>query len=204
MHWGGLAHSPQPKRRRGDLRNLKIWLIMSVTQDLWTPHGIVDQPWWNSTDFHGAPLNSMDSHENPWTFTDLGWGKLVSMGAAIWSMSMGVHGCLWNSLPMGSFVSTNVHGCPWNSMPMGSFVSINVHGSPWKSIDAHGCSWKSIDAHRCPWMPISVHQYQVPFLKRPQEAPSFGWAPLPAPSLGCPSGSCMGYGPYYDEYTYVH
>src|SRR6266436_3823403 len=97
-------------------------------------------------------------------------------------MSMGVHGCPWNSLPMGSFVSTNVHGCPW--VALYPSMSMEVHGSP--------------------WMPISVHQYQVPFLKRPQEAPSFGWAPLPAPSLGCPSGSCMGYGPYYDEYTYVH
>src|SRR5258708_32650751 len=133
---------------------------------------------------HGCPWVSMGVHGIPCP-----WAALYP------PMSMDAHGCLWKF--------TEVHGCPWNSMPMGSFVSINVHGSPWKSIDAHGCSWKSIDAHRCPWMPISVHQYQVPFLKRPQEAPSFGCAPLPAPSLGCPSGSCMGYGPYYDEYTYV-
>src|SRR5258708_30383830 len=128
----------------------------------------------------------MDSHENPWTFTNIGRGKLVSMG---------VHGipCAWAALypPM----SMDAHGCLWKFT--------EVHGCPWKSIDAHGCSWKSIDAHRCPWMPISVHQYQVPFLKRPQEEPSFGWAPLPAPSLGCPSGSLMGYGPYLYNSTYV-
>src|SRR6266436_5649969 len=53
-----------------------------------------------------------------------------------------------------------------------------IHQCPWMPMDVHRCSWMLMEVYRCPWMTISVHQYQVPFLKRPQKAPSFGWAPL--------------------------
>src|SRR5258708_17899829 len=107
--------------------------------------GVVNTSWngqLTSVEFHRFPLGSIKFHGFSSKSMDFHrpWPREISVHGG--SHLIDVHGCPWNSLPMGSFVSTNVHGCPW--------MSVEVHRSPWKSMEVHRCSWMLMEVYRCP------------------------------------------------------